>query len=78
MTEEYKDLDVIFFHEMVECVDLMNYTRYNLKQSLGQSMVAIILLMSVLFFSSLDVSQLFPVVWVRNIINLHLMRKFST
>jgi hypothetical protein len=72
VTDEFKDLDAIFFHEMVECVDLMNYTRYNLKQSLGQSMVAIILLMSVLFFSSLDMSQLFPVVWVRKILNHYL------
>uniref|UniRef100_A0A914V990 SSD domain-containing protein n=1 Tax=Plectus sambesii TaxID=2011161 RepID=A0A914V990_9BILA len=64
LTQEYSEWDAIFFHEMIECVDLMNYTRYNLKQSLGQSMIAIILLMSVLFFSSLSVDQLFPVVWV--------------
>ncbi len=65
MTEEYPDLQAIFYHEMVECVDLMNYTRYSLKQTLGQSLFAIMLLMSILFLSSLEISQLFPVLWVR-------------
>uniref|UniRef100_A0A914V8W6 Uncharacterized protein n=1 Tax=Plectus sambesii TaxID=2011161 RepID=A0A914V8W6_9BILA len=64
VTEDHPELNAIFYHEMVECVDLMNYTRYSLKQTLGQSLLAIMLLMSILFLSSLDSSQLFPVIWV--------------